>query len=169
MVEDEQIPTERQVHALPLFALAAVALVLDQGTKALALQTLTPGETTPVVDGVFHFTLQRNPGAAFGLFTDFPMAFTVLAFVISVGIIVSVRRVPDRLNALALGSVLGGALGNLVDRIARDPGLFRGHVVDFIDFRVWPVFNIADMAIVTGAGLLILASWRNERRERASS
>jgi len=63
--------------------------------------------------------------------------------------------------------VLGGAVGNLTDRVLRDPGVFRGHVVDFIDFRVWPVFNVADVAVVTGAVLLVIVSYRNEKRGAA--
>lgn len=150
-----------------LLAVAAVAVALDQATKALALASLDPGESVPVIDGVLHWTLQFNPGAAFGLFRRFPVVFTVLAAAIAVAILSNLRKVSDRTTAIALGLVLGGAVGNLVDRIARRPGLFRGHVVDFIDFRVWPVFNLADTAVVTGAGLLVLGSWLGERRKGA--
>ncbi len=150
--------------AFTLFGIAAVALAADQLTKAIALSALIEGVPTPVIDGVLWWTLQRNPGAAFSLFTRFPVVFTILASAISIGIIVSVRKVPDRLHAVALGLVLGGAMGNLVDRIARPPALFRGHVIDFIDLGWWPVFNIADSCVVVGALLLIVASWRAERR-----
>lgn len=122
-----------------------------------------------MIDGVLHFTLQRNPGAAFSLFTRFPIVFTVLAAAISIGIVAYRNRVPDRIHGFALGLVLAGATGNLADRIARPPALFRGHVIDWIDFRVWPVFNIADSCIVVGAALLVLASWRHDRRAKESA
>lgn len=143
-----------------LFAVASAIVVLDQITKAWALASLRPGETTPVIEGALHWTLQRNPGAAFGLFQRFPVVFTVLATVISMGIIVMARKVTARAHAIALGLVLGGAVGNLIDRVVRPPGIFRGHVIDFIDLRVWPVFNVADMGVVCGALLLVLVSWR---------
>ena len=151
---------------LLLVALAAIIIVADQITKALAVARLDDGESVSVIEGILHWTLQRNPGAAFGLFQRFPLVFTVLATAITVGILVMIRKVPDRFHAVALGLVLGGAVGNLIDRVARPPGVFRGHVIDFIDFRVWPVFNIADSAVVVGAGLLAIASFRAERRAK---
>jgi signal peptidase II len=146
------------------FALAVVAL--DQVTKAIAVARLSPGRSVHALDGILYWTLQRNPGAAFSLFTRFPVVFTVLAFVISIVIVARAHRVSGRMNTVAMGLILGGAVGNLVDRIARPPGAFRGHVIDFIDFRVWPVFNLADSAIVVGALLLVLASFRAERAAR---
>ncbi len=135
-------------------------VALDQATKVLALRTLSPGESRPVIDGVLHWTLHRNPGAAFGLLPGFPVVFTFLAAVIA-GVIVATAWRPRPLSStLALGLVLGGAIGNLIDRLVRDPGPFRGHVVDFVDFRVWPAFNIADAAVVCGAILLALVGLR---------
>jgi len=146
-------------------AVAAGSVVAaDQVTKAVALATLEDGRSVPVINGVLHWTLQRNPGAAFGIFQRAPALFTILAIVIAVAIIVASSRVRDRLNSVALGLVLGGALGNLVDRLFRAPGPFRGRVVDFIDFRVWPTFNVADSAVVIGALLLAIASFRSGRR-----
>lgn len=158
--------TLKQREAVLLLAVAAAVLALDQLTKARAVASLEPGETVPVIDGILHWTLQRNPGAAFGLFRQFPVVFTVLASAIAIGILANLRKVTDRTTAAALGLVLGGALGNLADRVARPPGVFRGEVVDFIDFRVWPVFNLADAAVVTGAGLLVLGSWLGERHRK---
>lgn len=147
---------------------AALTVVADQATKAIALATLEDGRTHPVIDGVLHWTLQRNPGAAFGIFQRAPVVFTILAMGIATAILVSVPRVRDTLNGLALGLVLGGATGNLADRLFRPPGPFRGRVIDFIDFRVWPTFNIADVAVVVGAGLLAIASFRADRDTRAT-
>jgi signal peptidase II len=146
---------------------ASVTAAADQITKAIALSSLRDGESLPVVDGVLHWTLQRNPGAAFGLFRRAPVLFTVVAIVIATVIVVAAPRVRDGLNAVALGLVLGGALGNLGDRLFRPPGPFRGRVIDFIDFRVWPTFNLADAAVVVGAALLAIASFRAEHREPA--
>jgi len=112
------------------------------------------------VDGVLHWTLQRNPGAAFGLFQRIPVLFTILAIAIAGAILATLRRSRDVPTSVALGLVLGGALGNLADRLFRPPGPFRGHVIDFIDFRVWPVFNLADAAVVCGAVLLAIVSLR---------
>ena len=123
-------------------------------------------ESRRVIGGVLAWTLQRNPGSAFGLFRHFPVVFTILAALIAFVIIVRAPRVHDRLTGVALGLVLGGALGNLVDRIARPPGVFRGRVIDFIDFHWWPVFNVADSAVVIGALLLLIASYRAERRAK---
>lgn len=142
---------------------AAAVVAIDQITKAFALSALRDGESVPAIDGIMHWTLQRNPGAAFGLFRRAPVLFTVLAIVIATAIIVAAPRVRDRANAIALGLVLGGALGNLVDRLFRPPGPFRGHVIDFIDLRVWPTFNGADVAVVAGAALLAIASLRSGR------
>ncbi|HEX9713868.1 MAG TPA: signal peptidase II [Actinomycetota bacterium] len=151
-----------------LILVAGIVLALDQATKVIVVASMLEGQTIPVIDGVLHWTFQRNPGAAFGLFTDFPVAFTILASAIAVGILVYARRVPDRTHAVALGLVLGGAVGNLTDRVFRPPGVFRGHVIDFVDLRVWPVFNVADAAVVVGAILLILAQYAQERRARAA-
>lgn len=157
--------TSAQRSSAILLAVAAIAVALDQWTKALAVSKLADGETVSVIPGVLHWTLERNPGAAFGLFQRFPVVFTILAFGISVAILVSARRARPRAMSMGLGLVLGGALGNLIDRIARPPGPLRGHVIDFIDFRVWPTFNVADVAVVTGAALLALASIRAERTQ----
>ena len=154
---------------LVLASTAAASLAADQITKAIALGALEDGASTPVIDGVLHWTLQRNPGAAFGLFQRAPVVFTVLAIAIAAVIIAIAPRVRDRLNAVALGLVLGGALGNLTDRLVRPPGPFRGRVIDFIDFRVWPTFNVADIAVVVGAGLLAIASFRADRDESRSA
>lgn len=154
---------------LVLSSTAAGGLLADQITKAIALSRLPEGGTVPVIDGIWHWTLQRNPGAAFSILTRAPVVFTIVAIGISLGIVWYARKVHDTGLGLALGLVLGGALGNLSDRMFRPPGPFRGHVIDFIDFRVWPTFNIADMGIVAGAILLFLHSLRAERAAREAA
>lgn len=136
-------------------------LAADQVTKAIAVASLRPGRPVEVIDGVLSWSLHRNPGAAFGIFQRVPVLFTVLAIGISVVIVAVSRRASPGLHAIGLGLVLGGALGNLADRLFRPPGPFRGRVIDFIDFRVWPAFNVADAAVVVGAALLLLASARS--------
>jgi signal peptidase II len=159
---------ESRTHriALFLFSVAAVVVALDQGLKALVVSNLREGESRRALGGVLSWTLQRNPGSAFGLFRHFPVVFTILAALIAVVIAVRAPRVRDRLTGVALGLVLGGAVGNLVDRVARPPGVFRGRVIDFIDLHWWPVFNLADSAVVVGAVLLLIASYRSERRSK---
>jgi len=166
MIRSMEPSTPRRT-ALILFAVAAVIVALDQVTKALVVSNLREGESRRVIGGVMSWTLQRNPGSAFGLFRHFPVLFTVLAALIALAIVVGAPRVQDRLTGVALGLVLGGAIGNLVDRIARPPGAFRGRVIDFIDFHWWPVFNVADSAVVIGALLLLISSYRAERRTKA--
>jgi signal peptidase II len=108
---------------------------------------------------------QRNPGAAFSIAGGATVLFTAISVGIVVVIVRTARRLVSTGWAAAFGLLLGGALGNLADRLFRSPGPFRGHVVDFVDLHwrgesVWPVFNVADMAIVTGAALALLLSYR---------
>jgi len=148
---------------------AATVIVVDQITKAIAVSALSDGRSVHVIDDVVRWTLERNPGAAFGIFRRAPVLFTVLAIVVSMVIVWVSSHARTTLHRIALGLVLGGALGNLVDRLFRPPGPFRGHVVDFIDFRVWPTFNLADSAVVVGAILLALHSMRDDRTRRAAA
>ena len=149
-----------------LFIAAGIVVAIDQVTKAVVVSNLREGESVRAIGGVLAWTFQRNPGSAFGLFRHFPVVFTILAFAIALVIVVRAPRVRDTLTSVALGLVLGGAVGNLVDRMARPPGVFRGRVIDFIDFHWWPVFNVADSAVVIGAALLLIASYRAERRSK---
>jgi signal peptidase II len=152
-------PRPRRVWLLA--AVALLVLAIDLVTKLLAVRDLEWQHPVPVLDGLVYLQLVRNPGAAFGMATG----MTWLLSLIAVGVVVAIVRVASRLRsrgwAVALGLVLGGALGNLVDRIFRYPGVLRGWVIDFIsvfapDGRVWPVFNAADSAICTGGALLVL-------------
>ena len=150
-----------------------VSFTLDQITKIAIDANLSYADRIPVIEGFFYITHVRNTGAAFGLFSDGPQAirltFFVSVSVVAVGIIISFFRKlspGDKLAALALGLILGGALGNLVDRI------FRHEVVDFLHFRLWrgyswPDFNVADSAIVIGVALLLLELLATEGERRA--
>jgi len=140
---------------------ALVVLVLDQLTKAWALQALVPGRPAPVIDGFFSLTLVMNPGLAFGMLSNTPVGWRWVVALLSIGAltvlaVVGLRMLPGggRLTPLALGLIFGGAVGNLIDR-----GRF-GAVVDFLDFYWrgyhWPAFNAADSAITVGVALLAL-------------
>lgn len=145
-----------------LFAASAtVALTLDVITKVVAVALLEGRDPVRLLGGGLYLVLYRNPGAAFSLATGLTWLLTLIAVVVVIAIVRLAPRLRSPGWALGLGLVLGGALGNLVDRFFRSPGPLRGHVVDFLsllapDGSVWPVFNLADSAIVSGGVLLVL-------------
>jgi signal peptidase II len=138
---------------------ASIVILADRLTKLWAVDTLIDGDIT-VIDGILRFQLTFNTGAAYGLLEGGGSVIAVGALIATGLILWALRSVEKRFEALALGAIMGGALGNLVDRIARGPGLFDGSVVDWIETPLWPNFNIADSAIFVGAVLLILAAFR---------
>ncbi|GAA2355785.1 signal peptidase II [Saccharopolyspora halophila] len=146
-----------------LFGIAAVALGIDIVTKVAAVANIEGGPPVKVLGGLFYLDVLRNPGAAFSLATGLTWVLALLAIVV-VGVIVWLApKLRSSGWAIGLGLVLGGACGNLVDRIFRAPGPLQGHVVDFLSFlapggRVWPVFNVADSCIVVGGVLVVLLS-----------
>ena len=142
---------------------AAAVLALDQGSKEWALGALANGHID-LIEGVLRFRLTYNSGGAFGLLQGLPGFFLVATLVIVGGILIGARKVDDPRWAIPLGMVLGGGLGNAVDRLVRDTD---GAVVDFIDLHVWPVFNVADMAIVIGALVILVLGWGSSDREES--
>ena len=152
----------RRGGALWLFSAAGLVFALDRLTKVWAEQRL-PGHPVEVIPGVLTFRFATNPGGAFSLGQDAPWFFATATVVVSVLIVATAFRHTNPVTAIALGLVLGGALGNLTDRLTRGER-FSGHVVDFIDLQIWPVFNIADAAIVTGAVMLAAGSFLGDRR-----
>ncbi len=147
-------------RALTLYGIAAVVLTADRVTKVLAERSLQDGPVE-LIPGVLHLTYTTNPGGAFGLFGGIPWLFASISVAVIVAIVIASRKLPATSSAIGLGLVLGGALGNMVDRAIRGPA-FSGEVVDFIDLQVWPIFNLADSAIVIGAFLVALAAFRRE-------
>jgi signal peptidase II len=144
-----------------LGAIAAVVLAADVVTKVVGVAQLEGRDPVPLLGGLVHLQLVRNPGAAFSLATGYTWVLSLVAVAVVVVIVRVARRLRSTGWAVALGLVLGGATGNLVDRIFRAPGPLRGEVVDLVslfapDGRVWPVFNLADTAIVTGGVLLVV-------------
>lgn len=164
-------PRPVRSRAWLLCLVAIVALAADQVTKYLALGHLTLGERVPVMGDLLGLRLIHNPGAAFSFGTGMTWVFTVVMAVVSAGVLVVAARVRSRWWAVALGALLGGALGNLVDRLARPPAFGQGHVVDFIDYGVF-IGNVADIAIVGAAALMLVLAfvglpWDGGPRERA--
>ena len=147
---------------MPL-GIGIIIFLVDQLVKHLVVSGMHLGESIPVVKGIFHITYVLNPGAAFGMLEHQRWVFILVAVAVLLvaGIFYSRLKKESALLQTGAGLLLGGAVGNLVDRIQ------TGLVVDFLDFRIWPVFNIADIAICVGAGILILDMWqrRNEDEE----
>jgi signal peptidase II len=142
-------------------AVAAVVVTLDQTTKWWALQALDGARTIDVV-WTLRLRLVFNRGTAFGLGSRFGPLIAVLAVVVVAVLARAGNSLRGRTARMSLGLVLGGAVGNLIDRLVRDgSGFLGGAVVDFIDLQWWPVFNVADMAITVGAVLLALTAWRD--------
>ena len=140
-----------------LVGVALLVVVLDQATKAWAQSQFSDGDSIELLGGWLTLTYTRNPGAAFNLGTGTTWLFTIIATVVVVVILRASRHLGSLGWAVALGALLGGAMGNLLDRIFRDPGFLRGYVIDWIELPNFPVFNIADSAITCAAvGLIVL-------------
>jgi signal peptidase II len=137
---------------------AAIVLVLDQITKVWVVAALSDGPYV-LIDGFLRFAEARNPGASFSTFTDAGQIIAVVAFGVIGVVFVLVDRVHDTLDVVGLGLIMGGAAGNLADRIFRGTGFLDGAVVDFIDFDFFPSFNVADAAINVGVGLLLVGTF----------
>jgi signal peptidase II len=146
-----------------VLAVAAAVYVADVVSKIIVVATLPPRHLVDVVDGVLTLQLVRNSGAAFSLGTSMTVVFTLIA----VGVIIFILRTSRQLRSLpwavTLGLLLGGATGNLTDRLLRSPGVFRGEVVDWIQLPHWPVFNVADSCIVCGGILAVVLAARGIR------
>ena len=138
---------------------AGIVVILDRITKLWAVDALVDGDVV-AIEGILEFELAFNSGAAYGLFKGGGSVIAVAAIIASGLIVFALRSVERRFEAITLGAIMGGALGNLIDRIVRGPGWFDGSVVDWIETPLWPNFNIADSAISVGAVLLILATIR---------
>ncbi|MDH3958140.1 MAG: signal peptidase II [Actinomycetota bacterium] len=144
---------------LPLtLGVAAGVVLLDQVTKIIAVARLEGEPPIQVIGEWLQLTFVRNSGAAFSLAGNYTIVISVLAIVVAVAIVRTARTLTNVWWAVVLGGILGGALGNLIDRIFREPAPFRGHVVDFLELPNWPVFNVADMALVGSAILAVILS-----------
>lgn len=161
-VNGTQLPSRAKGRSVyPKLGLVALLVIaVDQITKSLALEHLADGPRD-VIEGILTFRLTFNSGGAFGILQGFPAFFLIATAVAGVAILIWVRHLDEPGWTVPLGLVLGGGLGNLIDRVLRDtPG-----VVDFVDLHVWPVWNVADACIVTGVGVILFLGFRSERRE----
>jgi len=146
---------------LSLFAgFAVFAYVFDQLTKLWVTSTMIEGERTPVLPPLLHWYYIRNSGAAFSIGENVTWVFTIIMAAVSVAILLQLRKLGSAWWALALGLLLGGALGNLTDRLFRDPSFGMGHVVDFIQLPNFAIFNIADSAVVSSVVIICLLTLR---------
>jgi len=148
------------VYRRQLLVTALLVILLDLATKVWAVARLENQPEIKVIGEFLKFSFVRNPGAAFSFGTSITWVFTLIAIAVSITILFVSKSVTNRLWAIALGGLLGGALGNLIDRIFRSPEVFQGHVVDFISLPNYPMFNIADSAVVLSAIAMIVLSLR---------
>lgn len=153
------------------FGTALLVIGLDQLTKYFAVRELTGQPPLHVIDGIVQLRLIRNSGAAFSIATGMTWLLTALSATVCAVIVRYAFRLGSVWWALALGLMLGGAIGNLFDRFLRAPGFARGHVVDFIELPHYPIFNVADSAVVTGAVMIAVLGFvgigLDGRRQRA--
>lgn len=160
-------PLPGRLVSVTTFGVAAIWLLLDQATKVLAVAHLPATGVTGAELGVFDLRLVRNPGGAFGI-PGFPGLFLIVTALVVILVVRALPRTDRLMLAVVYGLVTGGALGNVADRLLREPGFPSGHVVDFIDLGWWPVFNLADIGIVVGAvGIAVLLTIV-DREERAA-
>ncbi len=136
---------------MALIGLSTIVVLLDQATKYWIQSRMAYGESNPVISGVFHITYILNPGAAFGILENKTWFFVMVALLLLAGVAYIYPRLPSNQPLLKWGAglLVGGAVGNLIDRVR------IGYVIDFFDFRIWPIFNVADICIVCGVGCLV--------------
>ncbi|HEX6969397.1 MAG TPA: signal peptidase II [Micromonosporaceae bacterium] len=161
---------ERRRAPRLMAAVAAIVLLADLATKQLALTNLAEREPARLLGGAVYLTLVHNSGAAFGIGAGYTWVFTLIALAVIGWLVWAVTRLRSLPWAVSFGLILGGALGNLADRIFRAPGPFVGHVVDMVSLfdpygRVWPVFNLADSALFCGVLLAVYLELTGRQRD----
>ena len=141
---------------LIIFSIAFFIVFLDQLTKLFIKQNFQLNQSIPIVKNVLHLTYVTNTGSAFGLFKGLNLIFISFSIIVIIAILYNLKNIKENEKDLqfSVGLLLGGTIGNFVDRIA------HGYVIDFIDFRIWPVFNIADGAVTISIILLIILLWK---------
>jgi len=139
-----------------VFSAALFVVILDQLTKLLVRQNFQLGQSVPIIKNIFHLTYITNTGSAFGLFKGINPFFILFSTTVIAVILHAIKKIRKNEKALqfAVGLLLGCTIGNLIDR------LFYGAVTDFIDFRIWPVFNVADSAVTISVIFLIILLWK---------
>lgn len=144
-----------------LFGVAWVVWIIDLATKIWAVENLSYRSNIKIIGDFFQLTYVRNPGAAFSFASGATVLLSLFSLLVMIAILHYSVKITSRGWAVVLGLVLGGILGNMVDRIFREPGVLRGHVIDWLQLPNWPVFNIADMAIVSAALISMVLTARN--------
>lgn len=144
-----------------LFGVAWAVWIIDLATKIWAVENLSYRSNIKVVGEFFQLTYVRNPGAAFSFASGATVFLSLFSLLVMLAILHYSPKITSRGWAVVLGLVLGGILGNMVDRIFREPGILRGHVIDWLQLPNWPVFNVADMAIVSAALISMVLTARN--------
>lgn len=140
-----------------IYIISILIVSMDQLLKSIISKEMVINQTIPVIDNILHLTYVQNQGAGFGILNGYKNLFIIVTPLIIIGLLIyRYHRNKSFIIDLSLGLIIGGAIGNLIDR-AR-----FGYVVDFLDLRVWPVFNLADSAVVVGAILFIIYFWRYE-------
>lgn len=144
-----------------LFGVAWAVWIIDLATKIWAVENLSYRSNIKIIGDFFQLTYVRNPGAAFSFASGATVFLSLFSLLVMIAILHYSVKITSRGWAVVLGLVLGGILGNMVDRIFREPGVLRGHVIDWLQLPNWPVFNIADMAIVSAALISMVLTARN--------
>ena len=144
-----------------LFGVAWAVWIIDLATKIWAVENLSYRSNIKIIGEFFQLTYVRNPGAAFSFASGATVFLSLFSLLVMIAILHYSVKITSRGWAVVLGLVLGGILGNMVDRIFREPGVLRGHVIDWLQLPNWPVFNIADMAIVFAALISMVLTARN--------
>ena len=142
-----------------IFSTALFVVFLDQFTKFLIIQNMNLNQSIPIIKNIFHLTYVTNTGSAFGLFKGLNVFFVFFSVIVIIAIFYYLKKKlkeNEKSLQFAVSLLLGGTIGNLIDRVA------YGYVIDFIDFRIWPVFNIADSAVTISVILLIILLWKND-------
>lgn len=144
-----------------LFGVAWAVWIIDLATKIWAVENLSYRSNIKIIGEFFQLTYVRNPGAAFSFASGATVFLSLFSLLVMIAILHYSVKITSRGWAVVLGLVLGGILGNMVDRIFREPGVLRGHVIDWLQLPNWPVFNIADMAIVSAALISMVLTAKN--------
>lgn len=138
-----------------LLLASLIIILLDQLTKVITVKTMSISQSIPLIKNILHLTYVTNTGAGFGIFKNMNSVLIWITIVVIGAIFYYYDKIPkEKFPQISMGLILGGAFGNLIDRI------FIGHVIDFIDFRIWPVFNVADSAITIGVIVLVIYFWK---------
>ena len=158
--------TARRAVRLVAGGIALLGLAVDQLVKLASVEFLEPGVPVNLVGSLLRLNLIRNPGAAFGMGSEVTIVFTIFAMLATVGCLVfALPRITRTWHAIALGLLLAGITGNLVDRLMQPPAALHGHVIDMFQLQGFAIFNIADVCITAAAVLIIIGSFRSERTD----